>query len=357
MPEPGSDAALRPAETIHIIVLNWNGLEDTVECVDALQQQTYADFLLHLVDNGSDGNDAAALAQRYAGDQRIRLTTNAENLGFTGGVNRTLDAVLNGAEPPRAVVLLNNDTLPEPAWLESLVGAWHQGQASIVASCMINYYHHDQLDNAGHIWLDSGEILPRGTSQPPANFDRPAQIVGACAGAMLVSTALLRKIGAFDPFFETGYEDAEFGLRAFLAGYPTCYAPQARIFHKVSRSVDRIRSPRYAMRIQTNINYTYLKLAPWPLILLNSPWLLIKTVGVIGVAMLTLRGALVRAHLAALQDTWASRSQIMAARRQFQPLRRISVWRAWRAQRFFLPRYLRYFRDFILTGNKTVFER
>ena len=73
---------------------------------------------------------------------------------------------------------------------------------------------------------------------------------------------MLEEIGLFDEFFSTGYEDAELGLRAMLAGYTQIFAPEAVVRHRIGASIDKIRDRRYAVRLQVNINYTYLKLMP-----------------------------------------------------------------------------------------------
>lgn len=346
----------RQAPPTPIVILNWNGLADTLECVDSLFSQTCQDFVVHLVDNGSDGDDFQQLQLRYGKNPRVRLSANQHNLGFTGGVNRALEAILAETPCPGHVALLNNDTLPEPGWLEALLSASSAGRA-LVGSCMVNYYNPDELDNAGHVWLDTGEILPRGTGEDPAGYSQPAELIGVCAGAMLIQTALLKRLGLFDEFFDTGYEDAEFGLRAYLAGYPAYYEPRAVVRHKISRSVDKVRTREYAMRIQLNINYTYGKLAPTLVWLCNAPLVLIKTLGVLLVATLCGRWTLAAAHLSALGATWQALPRIRAARKAFGPQRQVSAWQVLRSQQFFLPRYLSYFRRYILSGRKTVFER
>lgn len=340
-----------------IIVLNWNGFDDTVECIDGLLRQTYTNYVVHLIDNGSDSDDFDRLSDRYGYESKIRIRANADNLGFTRGVNQELQSILRQEPRPGEVALLNNDAVPAPDWLENLLLARASSGREVIASRMVSYHQHDQLDNAGHIWLDTGEILPRGPGQPTQSFDEPADLVGACAGAALYSTHLIGEIGLFDPFFQTGYEDAEFGLRAFLAGYPTRYEPKAVVFHKISQSVDKIRSPAYAVKIQTNINYTYLKLAPVTLMIANGPFIAIKTIGVILVAALTLRRRIIYAHVHALIETVRSLRTIKNNRRSVAHLRRIPVASALAVQVFFLPRYLDYFRRFILTGKKTVFEK
>lgn len=341
---------------VTIVILNWNGVDDTVECVDSLLIQSVQDFQVVLVDNGSDGDDADRLERRYGRDPRFEIRRHDSNLGFARGMNAVLETVLERGSLEH-LVLLNNDTVLDRRWLEALLAAARESGAGSIASRMINYNDRGRLDNAGHVWLNTGEILPRGTGEAPQDYARPATLVGGCAGAMLYRVEMLRDIGLFDPYFDTGYEDAEMGLRAFQAGYPTFYCPQALVYHKVSRSIDKIRDLNYAIKIQQNINYTYLKLAPWPLILINAPFILIKTLGVLFTALLFLRIQLFRAHWRALTGTWRDLPKARAARRASARLRRIGWWPMLRSQHFFLSVYGRYFREYLLTGKKTVFER
>lgn len=344
--------------TVPIIVLNWNGLADTIECIDSLtQQQHYQDFVVQLIDNGSSGDDFDQLTRRYASHARIKLSANATNLGFTGGVNAALRGVLAQSPTPEAVVLLNNDTVPDEHWLDRLVQACIDQQAAIVGSRMVNYFDEQELDNAGHVWLSSGEILPRGAGDGPGKFAEPAWLMGVCAGAVLIRTDLFEQIGLLDDFFHTGYEDAEFGLRAYLAGFPSYYEPEAVVRHKMSQSVDKVRSPAYARQIQVNINYTYGKLAPATLALWNAFPIFLKTLGVLSIAALSGRFQLLRAHLTALIETLRIVPTIWKARRAAGPLRKTTWRQARQIQTWFLPIHFRYFRRYILTGKKTVFEK
>lgn len=340
--------------SIPIIILNWNGLDDTLECIEALAQQSEGDWSVRLYDNGSDGNEARVLERRLAGEPRVTLRRFPENYGFAGGMNRALGEVLEESDHP-CVILLNNDTIPEPGWLAALIAA-AEG-ADCVASRLVRDDDPGVIDNAGHYMLNTGEIMPRGTGEPAHHYERPATLIGACAGAALYRVAMLREIGLFDPFFGSGYEDAELGLRAYLAGYEIRYAPAAVVRHKVSRSVDKIRTEAYAIKIQRDIFYTYLKLVPAAVIALNLPFLLVRLIGVPLVALLVGRWTLARVQLVALAAGLRDAGTAWRARRQARALRRRRATDLLRLQHFFLPIYWRYFKRYVVAGRTTVFER
>ena len=342
---------------IPIIILNWNGVDDTIECVDALLAGEGVDYRVVLVDNGSSGDDFERLQARYASKECVELRRNPDNLGFARGVNAVLHDLLARPESrPEFIALLNNDAVPEPDWLAALLTMAGSCDAGAVSSKMLRYDDRNKLDNAGHVFLNTGEVLPRGAGRPAGEFDAPAEVLGACAGACLYSTAMLRDIGTFDEFFDTGYEDVELGLRALLAGYRQVYAPDAVVRHRIGASIDKIRDRSYAVRLQVNINYTYLKLMPWPVIVWNTPWIVLKTAALLIVPLLMGRWRLLSVQATALADTIRQGSRIAAARGQFRK-RRISSRKVIACQTFFARSYWKYFRKFVLGRQKTIFER
>src|SRR5262245_19341673 len=94
---------------VDVIVLNYNGRRFLRPCLTALRQQTYSDFQVTLVDNGSS-DDSTALVRAEFPD--VRVLALPQNVGFCGGNNRGIEATRG-----EYVALLNNDTEPVPGWL------------------------------------------------------------------------------------------------------------------------------------------------------------------------------------------------------------------------------------------------
>ena len=344
-------------EPIPVIVLNWNGVDDTIECVDALLASDGVDFRIVLVDNGSSGDDFERLQARYASKERVALRRNPDNLGFARGVNAILGDLLASPESrPEFIALLNNDAVPEPDWLAALLKMAESSEAAAVSSKMLRYDDRNKLDNAGHVFLNTGEVLPRGAGRSPAEFDAPAEVAGVCAGACLLRTDMLADIGIFDEFFVTGYEDAELGLRAMLAGYRQVFAPRAVVRHRIGASIDKIRNLSYAVQLQVNINYTYVKLVPGPVVVWNLPWILLKTFALLTLPMFIGRWRLLRVQWQALGRSIRKLPIMLRARRNAaEP--RISVMELTGRQEFFARLYGGYFSRFVLGGKPTIFER
>ncbi|MCB0689650.1 MAG: glycosyltransferase family 2 protein, partial [Saprospiraceae bacterium] len=261
---------------IPVIVVNWNGMEDTIECMESLLATTGPEIMIHLVDNGSDNNEGRLLAQKFHNNEMVRVYQLKDNIGFAKANNQILTKILQ--EDFKYVALINNDTIVDKNWMHSFLETAVQKEAQMVSAKLLRYDRPDIIDNLGHQMLNTGEIIPVAHDQPAEKYPESFENMGSCAGAALYATDMLRKIGIFDPFFSTGYEDAELGLRAFMAGYRSVYAPDVIILHKGGQSIKKVFNYRYALMIQSSIWYTYFKLVPLTAILVSLPFILIKII-------------------------------------------------------------------------------
>jgi len=101
---------------VSVIILNWNQPEFTVNCVKSVLKQSYQDFEILLVDNGSEDNSLEIFKREFGKNEKIRILETGKNLGYAGGNNF-------GVEHAKGeyIVILNNDTIAEEKWLEELV--------------------------------------------------------------------------------------------------------------------------------------------------------------------------------------------------------------------------------------------
>jgi GT2 family glycosyltransferase len=282
--------------SIPIIILNWKGLEDTIECMKSVLGMDYMPHEVILVDNGSGPEEQRELMRLYGDEPDVTIVLNDENKGFTRGNADIVSDILKRDWVPEYVVLLNNDTVIAPDWLVNLATSATSNNADVVSSKMINYYDRSKIDNVGHLMLNTGEILPIGHDEPVENYYESFENMGACGGAVLYRISMIEEMGFFDPHFNTGYEDAEFGLRATLLGYKCIFEPSAKVFHKISRSINKIKNDAFLQRIQTNIFYTYVKLMPLKFLLINTSFALFKYVLLLLIGILTLRFKLLMLH-------------------------------------------------------------
>lgn len=343
--------------TIPIIILNWNGLSDTLECMKAILKQTHQDFCVYLVDNGSKDNDASVLKEHFGENPKVQLIFNKENLGFTRGNNVLLHQLIQ--EDFKYIALLNNDAIPNTDWLENLIRCAEKNSAGMVGCKMVSYFHPKQLDNVGHRMLNTAEIIPIGFMEPIEDYNEPIENLGPCAGACLYSVEMLRHIGVFDEYFETGYEDAEIGVRANVLGYKTIYEPTAIVHHKISQSVDKIRDYNYILKIQLNIFYTYFKLMPLGVLLINLPSFFFKYGLVLLIDIVFFRWKFLKILCDSIyRTTIKERHIITKARREFQQKHEtISTWKMLQKMEFFLWFDIKRFWKFMILRKKTTFEK
>ena len=122
---------------VSIIILNWNGLDDTIECLESLQKITYPNYEVIVVDNGSRGNDAQVLREKF-GDY-IELIQNDKNYGYTGGNNIGIRYALHNSSWDYFLVL-NNDTVVESGFLTELVNIAESAPSSGIAGPKIHLF-------------------------------------------------------------------------------------------------------------------------------------------------------------------------------------------------------------------------
>ena len=342
---------------IPIIVLNWNGLEDTLACMESLEQQTYTHYKVYLADNGSQQSDVQTLKARFSNHPKVSLHFNDTNLGFTKAHNLLFEQILK--TDPEYIITLNNDTVQEPNWLEELLAFAKAYDADMVSSKMINFFDRSKMDNAGHRMLNTAEIIPLASGEPIEDWNSPRKNVGPCAGAALYRADMMKDIGIFDDFFETGYEDAEYGLRACTLGYTSYFAPKAIVYHKVSASINKVINYEYKLKVQENIFYTYYKLMPRSLRWLNFPSFVFKYGAIFAIDMVLRRDLFYRV----MKDAWAhtfgkNRPTIRNAHQQFyakhQP---VSAWRIRSLQTFFLWFDIKRFWKFVVLKEKSFLEK
>jgi len=215
---------------VAIVVLNWNGIEDTLLCLDSLLQQTYKDYQIVVIDNGSIDNSVARL-QEYIKNHssEITLLLNKTNLGFAGGVNTGIRWALE--KKFDSVALFNNDAVADKLWLESLVTAMTPSEVGIATGLLL---HEDgeTIDSTGDWYSKWGLPFPRNRDDARNSAPESEYVFSASGGASLYKAAVFQDIGLFDETFFAYYEDTDISFRAQLAGYKITYTPNAVAYHK-----------------------------------------------------------------------------------------------------------------------------
>lgn len=226
---------------VHIVILNWNGWKDTIECVQSCLNLTYDNYVVVIVDNASSDGSEAILRGHFPD---VELIQTGDNLGYAGGNNVGVRyALANGAQ---YVWLLNNDTKVDPAALDEMLHVMKdEPTVGMVGPKILLYSRPDYLNCVGStINLITGQPSLIGLGEKDdGRFDDIREMDTLSGCSLLVRRGLIDAVGLLDDRFFLFYEETDWILRAKRAGYRMLYAPKARIWHKVSASVGGHQSP------------------------------------------------------------------------------------------------------------------
>jgi len=250
---------------ISVIILNWNGLEHTTECLQSLKKISYPNYEIIVVDNGSDGNDAELLWRRFG--SYIRLIENDTNHGFAGGNNIGMRYAFRSAMPD-FVLLLNNDTVVDPEFLGRMVETAHVDPAIGIVGAEIRYY--DAPDRLWSVWdrmnfwigqpleTRQGTTKRIQTREGDSSAHPLIEVVDWATGCcLLIKKRVLEDIGLLDEGYFIYWDDVEYCFRAKKAGYKTVYCSTAKIWHKVGKAVTGV--PGFALYYGTRNRFWFMR--------------------------------------------------------------------------------------------------
>ncbi len=216
------------------VVVNWNGREDTLACLAALQHSYPYSPEVIVVDNGSSDGSAAAVQAAFPAAQVVALPA---NLHFAAGANVGIRAAM--ARRADYVWLLNNDALVTPdALAEMLRVAESEARIGIVGARLVHPFDPPGVIVGAYCDFDTGAIVE---PPPPVDTEHGWLVVDYVWGcAMLVKTAVPAQVGLLEEAWVAYFEDADFCLRARQAGWHTVTALQAVVYHAGSKTANRV---------------------------------------------------------------------------------------------------------------------
>jgi hypothetical protein len=221
---------------VSIIVLNWNGLEDTIECLESLKKITYPNYEAIVVDNGSEGRDVEALRHKFG--NYIQLIENDRNYGFAEGNNIGMRYAFESSAHDY-ILLLNNDTVVDAKFLVELVTvAESDERIGIVGPVIYDYYDPARVRSAG-VSIDwrkgvaSHQSLTPHAAEQSGTMREVESIDGCC---MMVKRQMIEKVGMLDPEYFAYSEESDWCVRAKRKGYKICCALSSKIWHKAPHS-------------------------------------------------------------------------------------------------------------------------
>jgi GT2 family glycosyltransferase len=307
---------------VSVIVLNWNGREYLGECLKSLRGQTFPDFEVIVVDNGSTDGSIEYMESQFP--RFARILRNAENRGFSGGNNQGIKAARG-----QYIALLNNDAQADQDWLQELVkAAQADPRAGMLASKIYLQDRPRIIDNVGHLIFRDGLNRGRGRlEEDRGQFNEKEEVLFPSGCAALYRREVLEEIGLFDEDFFAYGDDTDIGLKGRLAGWKCLYIPQAVVYHRYSQSSGSY-SPLKAFYVERNRVWIAIKYFPLSM-LLKSPVYTLWRFLLQGYGALTGRGAagkfsreysrwqllriLVKAYISAIQGLpkmWKKRNEM-----------------------------------------------
>jgi hypothetical protein len=228
-------------QRVAIVILNWNGLEDTLECLESLEKNSFRDYKIFLVDNGS--NDGSAKKFKQIKDRKIEVIPNKNNLGFAAGNNLGIKKVLGQGFD--YFMILNNDTIVDRKFLSELVRVMlSNDDVGVVSPIVFNYYDKNSLgclDSPGRFNLKNGGGEPWSYDLEKIKFNKkPFFVDYTSASCWLVRSSIIKKTGGFNENFFAYGEEIDLGMRIQKAGYKFLINPASKIWHKGAASSGKV---------------------------------------------------------------------------------------------------------------------
>ena len=226
--------------SLAIIVLNWNGADDTLNCVESLQQQTLRPEII-IVDNNSNDDSVERFEDHIKSQKKDApiLIKNSQNLGFAGGINTGL--VYAKEHNFEYIGVLNPDAIADKEWCQALVNELSSHPKCGITTGILQRRNSKTLDTTGDFYTTWGLPGPRNRDEPIKNApDKPGEVFGATGGGAIYRTAIFDDIDMFDEDFFMYYEDVDLSFRAQLAGWKVRFTPKAIAYHKVGASSKKV---------------------------------------------------------------------------------------------------------------------
>lgn len=246
----------RDSRLTAVVVLNWNGGDLTLACVESVLASDLPGVRVYVADNGSTDGSLERVRERFPD---VRIVENGENLGYSGGNNRGWRAAV--AEGAEQILFLNNDAVVAPDTLRLLSAALDRHPDVGAVSARI-FRGAGPEDGEADIWYEKGRVtLDRffvAAHVPASDDERSAPLYDSdcvCGCALLIRRETLLAVGGFDEGFFAYYEDVDLSLKIRMSGLRCAVVPAARVWHRVSASTGGDYSPTNAFYSARNNRY------------------------------------------------------------------------------------------------------
>lgn len=285
---------------VTIIILNWNGWEDTVECLESVYQIEYPNYDIVVIDNGSKDNSIEKIKEYASGkipvessfvrynpnnkplclieysqeelkfkdrvqkglenfplEKRLILIKNNENYGFAEGNNIAIKYTLEFLKPDH-ILLLNNDTVVDPVFLDKLIQAAETDpNIGVVGPTIYDYSPPHRLQSTGSkILWNRGDAINL-TSEEDVKVGTLKKVDAVTGCALLAKSEVFKKIGGLNKNYFAYFEEIEWCVRARNELYEIVYVPQGKVWHKGGATSNKITG--FALYHHTRNRFWFMK--------------------------------------------------------------------------------------------------
>lgn len=226
------------AELIYVIIVNYNGADDTNECVNSLCESDYKNLRIVIVDNASTTGRVSY--NRIISEEKCTILYQEENIGFAGANNVGIKYAMQFN--PSYILILNNDTVVTKGFLKPMVDALKQDESIGIATGKIYYFDDKKTIWFGGSYYDHGlcENKIDGIRKPDDERYNIAKDIPFATGCLwLIPTKVIETVGLMSEEYFLYYEDADYCERVKRKGYRIRYEPASVIYHKESRSTKK----------------------------------------------------------------------------------------------------------------------
>lgn len=258
------------APKVSIVILNWNGWKDTIECLESLYEINYPNYDVIVVDNNSEDNSIEFIKMyakgklkvkskffeynninkpltifectknrfktneiEVASNKKLILIKNDENCGFAKGNNIGIKYALNHLEPDY-IMILNNDVVVEKDFLKVLVNTFKDNKIGIAGPMIRLYDKPEQIFSVGGI-INWWKGRNRAILKLESNEIKEVDYVSGCA--LIIKKEVFETVGLFSEEYFLYVEEIDFCVKVKKQNYKVVNNPNALIWHKVSASV------------------------------------------------------------------------------------------------------------------------
>lgn len=305
---------------VYVIIVNWNGEDDTIACLESLKHVDYTAMHVLIADNGSRGDSISRIQNWIVanvgprpGIASCRIVENGRNLGFTGANTTGIKIAL--AEAAEYILFLNNDTTVSHDFLPIMVEVAGSNNKYGIVGCKILTGERDRPSGRYKVWSLGGyrwklgiplNLYGGSTDSPKWKGVRVNPMINGCC--MLIKRAVIDQIGVQDDALFFGMDDAEFSLRAWRSGWMNVIALDAEIHHLGSHGVEA-GSPLQAYYLFRNMLMFRSKYFRWyqNLVFAGSYWIRYVMIGCLA-RTLAGRSAVNRGVWFGIQDYFAGKT-------------------------------------------------